>query len=177
MLQRPKLEFWNSCRTDFVCNAYFEENNVSMHQGTRGLASNAFHENVPTKFKDKGDAISNSTTESEWNLGGLPSEGFITADIYTSFVLLVGIFFPSCTGTPHALIKCLNNNTFSSQCWKITQKSLTTTFLKFEMRHFWRFFQHFGYSEKILWSLVIQLSALRARLCIHISLELEIYSE
>jgi len=69
-----------------------------MHQGIRGLASNAFHENVPTKFKDKGDAISNSTTESEWNLGGLPSEGFITADIYTSFVLLVGIFFPSCTG-------------------------------------------------------------------------------
>ena len=121
-----------------------------MHQGIRGLASNAFHENVPTKFKDKGDAISNSTTESEWNLGGLPSEGFITADIYTSFVLLVGIFFPSCTGTPHALIKCLNNNTFSSQCWKITQKSLTTTFLKYEMRHFWRFFQHFGYSEKIL---------------------------
>ena len=177
MLQRPELEFWNSCRTDFVCNAYFEENNVSMHQGIRGLASNAFHENVPTKFKDKGDAISNSTTESEWNLGGLPSEGFITADIYTSFVLLVGIFFPSCTGTPHALIKCLNNNTFSSQCWKITQKSLKQLSWSFKWDIFGVFFQHFGYSEKILWSLVIQLSALRARLCIHISVEIEMYSE
>ena len=85
-------------RTDFVCNQYFEENNASWHQGIRGLASNAFHENVAGKFRDKGDAISNSTKESEWNLGGLPKEGFITADIYTSFVLLVGIFFPSCTG-------------------------------------------------------------------------------
>ena len=70
-----------------------------MRQGIRGLASNAFQENIPGKFHDKGDALSNSTIESEYNLGGLPSYGYITTDIYTTFVLLVGIFFPSCTGT------------------------------------------------------------------------------
>ena len=69
-----------------------------MHQGIRGLSSNAFYENVVAKFHDAGDAISNNTEESTWNLGGLPKQGFITTDIYTSFVLLVGIFFPSCTG-------------------------------------------------------------------------------
>ena len=81
-----------------MCDQYFEENNASWHQGIRGLASTAFQENIAGKFRDKGDAISNDTTESEWNLGGLPKAGYITTDIYTSFVLLVGIFFPSCTG-------------------------------------------------------------------------------
>ncbi len=67
-------------------------------QGIRGLSSNAFYENIAGKFKDQGDAISNSTTESEWNLGGSPKLFYVTADVYTSFVMLVGIFFPSCTG-------------------------------------------------------------------------------
>ena len=39
-----------------------------------------------------------SSKESEYNLGGLPKFGFITTDMWTSFTLLVGIFFPSCTG-------------------------------------------------------------------------------
>ena len=67
-------------------------------QGIRGLSSNAFNENIYGNFHEKGDAISNDTTESEWNLGGAPKMFFITTDIYTSFTLLVGIFFPSCTG-------------------------------------------------------------------------------
>ena len=70
-----------------------------MHQGIRGLSSSAFSENIAGKFREKGDAVSNSSIESEYNLGGQPKYGFITTDIYTSFVLLVGIFFPSCTGT------------------------------------------------------------------------------
>ena len=70
-----------------------------MHQGIRGLSSQAFYENVVGKYHDQGDAISNnSEVESEWNLGGQAKHGYITTDIYTSFVLLVGIFFPSCTG-------------------------------------------------------------------------------
>ncbi len=84
--------------SDFVCDQYFEENNASWHQGIRGLSSNAFFENLPGKFRDKGDALSNSSVEAEWNLGGNKPFGYITADIYTSFVMLVGIFFPSCTG-------------------------------------------------------------------------------
>ena len=85
-------------RGDYICDTYFDKSEASWHQGIRGLASNAFYENVAGKFHDAGDAISNNTDESTWNLGGLPKQGFITTDIYTSFVLLVGIFFPSCTG-------------------------------------------------------------------------------
>ena len=60
--------------------------------------SGIFHENVRNKYHESGDAISSSTSEVEYNLGGHPRAGFITVDMYTSFVLLVGIFFPSCTG-------------------------------------------------------------------------------
>jgi len=84
--------------SDYACDTYFTEHNASWHQGIRGLSSNAFYENIAGKYKDQGDAISNSTTESEWNLGGSPSLFYITADVYTSFTMLVGIFFPSCTG-------------------------------------------------------------------------------
>ncbi len=62
------------------------------------MASASFFDNVPAKYRDNGDAISNSTSEQEYNLGGKPKMGYITTDIYTSFVLLIGIFFPSCTG-------------------------------------------------------------------------------
>ena len=67
-------------------------------QGIKGLMSGIFHENVVNKYHETGDAISNSTKELEYNLGGHPKGGYITVDMYTSFVLLVGIFFPSCTG-------------------------------------------------------------------------------
>ena len=89
---------------DFICDEYFEKNEVKMSQGIRGMTSNAFHENVFNKYKDSGDAISNSTEEKEYNLGGNPKYGYIIADIYTSFVLLVGIFFPSCTGREKLLL-------------------------------------------------------------------------
>jgi hypothetical protein len=61
-------------------------------------AIGSFFDNVPSKYHDSGDAISNSTVETDYNLGGTPKMGYITTDIYTSFVLLIGIFFPSCTG-------------------------------------------------------------------------------
>ena len=67
------------------------------------------------KFHDAGDAISNNTEESTWNLGGLPKRSYITTDIYTSFVLLVGIFFPSCTGKCDLKIltfSCQTNQTY-----------------------------------------------------------------
>ena len=85
-------------QADYICDTYFTEHEAKMQQGIRGLTSNAFYENVFNKYKDQGDAISNSTAEKEYNLGGSPKMGYILADIYTSFVLLVGIFFPSCTG-------------------------------------------------------------------------------
>lgn len=84
---------------DFICDPYYEANEASMHQGIRGLGSNAFFTNVEAKYGDSNEAISNSTAESEFNLGGRLKQGFITTDVYTSLVILVGIFFPSCTGT------------------------------------------------------------------------------
>ena len=91
-------------REDFICDEYFDNHEAKMAQGIRGLTSNAFHENVFNKYKDVGDAIANSTEEKEYNLGGNPKYGYILADIYTSFVLLVGIFFPSCTGKKYLTI-------------------------------------------------------------------------
>lgn len=87
-------------KDDFICDDYFNnvKNEAKMQQGIRGMTSNAFHENVFNKYKDQGDAIANSTEEKEFNLGGNPKMGYIIADIFTSFTLLVGIFFPSCTG-------------------------------------------------------------------------------
>jgi len=84
---------------EFVCDPYFNANEAAMVQGIKGLTSGVFYDNIAASFGDSGEAISNSTKESEYNLGGQSSFGYITTDIYTSFVLLVGIFFPSCTGT------------------------------------------------------------------------------
>ena len=83
---------------DYVCDPYFVENKAGERQGIRGLTSEAFKENLFNKYMDPGHAISNSTTEKEYNLGGNPKFGYVLVDIYTSFTLLVGIFFPSCTG-------------------------------------------------------------------------------
>ena len=87
-----------------------------MVQGIKGLTSGVFYDNIAASFGDAGEAISNATKESEYNLGGQASYGYITTDIYTSFVLLVGIFFPSCTGT-------------QKQSVKIQEFFLTLTFL------------------------------------------------
>ena len=46
----------------------------------------------------QGDAISYSKNESEWNLGGKPVRNMVIVDVYTTWTILVGIFFPSVTG-------------------------------------------------------------------------------
>lgn len=85
---------------NYVCDEYFEKNTPRKIQGIQGLARGIFKDNVASKFHDAGDAISlDEENEPEYNLGGLPKMGYVTTDIYTSFTLLVGIFFPSCTGT------------------------------------------------------------------------------
>lgn len=85
---------------DYVCDEYFSKNEPRSVRGVKGLASGIFQENVVNKFHDAGDAISSDEeNEPEYNLGGLPKFGYVTTDIFTSFTLLVGIFFPSCTGT------------------------------------------------------------------------------
>ena len=84
----------------YTCDDYYTKNEAHEKRGIKGMASGVFKENVEAKYHDSGDAISNDTlNEPEWNLGGNAKFGYITTDIYTTFTILVGIFFPSCTGT------------------------------------------------------------------------------
>lgn len=84
---------------DYICDEYFTANGAKMNRGIRGLKSGVFYENVLAKYVDSGDALSSDQKiETEWNLGGQAKLGYITSDIYTTFTLLIGIFFPSCTG-------------------------------------------------------------------------------
>ncbi len=82
----------------WTCDSYYEVNEAKEHQGIRGIQSGIFKENVGEKYRDAGDAISSNDTESEYNLGGEDKRGYIVTDIATAFTILVGIFFPSCTG-------------------------------------------------------------------------------
>ena len=49
-------------------------------------------------YHEGGDVVSDSTDEPEYNLGGKSSYNYIIVDIYTSFTIIIGIFFPSVTG-------------------------------------------------------------------------------
>ena len=42
--------------------------------------------------------ISYSKNETEWNLGGRDKRNLVIVDVYTTWTILVGIFFPSVTG-------------------------------------------------------------------------------
>ncbi len=83
---------------DWSCDAYYLANEATERQGIRGLKSGIFDNNTFNKYHPQGDAISSNETESEYNLGGADKRGYIITDMTTYFTLLVGIFFPSCTG-------------------------------------------------------------------------------
>ncbi len=57
------------------------------------------HDAYRAKYYDEGTVLSNSQVEAEYNLGGRPSRTQITVDLATSFTFIIGIFFPSVTGT------------------------------------------------------------------------------
>ena len=52
----------------------------------------------------QGDAISNDKNETEWNLGGRDKRNLVIVDVYTTWTILVGIFFPSVTGENDDLV-------------------------------------------------------------------------
>ncbi len=83
----------------WTCEPYYTANEPSVQTGIKGLRSGVFKNNTFNKYHQAGDAISsNETSEPEYNLGGEAKRGYIITDITTAFTLLVGIFFPSCTG-------------------------------------------------------------------------------
>ncbi|KAM6942565.1 solute carrier family 12 member 4 isoform 2-T2 [Xenentodon cancila] len=81
------------------CDDYFIQNNVTKIQGIPGLGSGIIRENLWGNYLQKGEILEKA---------GLPSVdahssmenfvNYVSADITTSFTLLVGIFFPSATG-------------------------------------------------------------------------------
>jgi len=82
----------------YKCDEYFEQNELNITQGIKGMASGVFMRNIGNKYYDAGTAISNSEKETEYNLGGKPPRTQVTVDIFASFTIIVGIFFPSVTG-------------------------------------------------------------------------------
>ena len=83
---------------DFKCDEYFDENEVIWRRGILGLASGTFKNATWNSYRDSGYVVSDSLEESEYNLGGKKSYNYVMVDIWTSFTLIIGIFFPSVTG-------------------------------------------------------------------------------
>lgn len=79
-----------------TCDPYFHQNNVTYIQGIPGVASGILAENLYSTYLSKGDPLEKASVSSVGSPESLSH--FVTADIATSFTLLVGIFFPSVTG-------------------------------------------------------------------------------
>lgn len=83
---------------DYECDEYFENNIVKERRGIKGIMSGTFKEAMWNTYHDEGDVISDSLNETEYNLGGKKPHNYIIVDLWTSFTLIIGIFFPSVTG-------------------------------------------------------------------------------
>ncbi|KAG5270067.1 hypothetical protein AALO_G00188300 [Alosa alosa] len=78
---------------------YFNQNNVTEIQGIPGLSSGVISDNMWSNYLDKGQILEKVGLASVDVHGSMENFGlYVSADIATSFTLLVGIFFPSSTG-------------------------------------------------------------------------------
>ncbi|XP_063045086.1 solute carrier family 12 member 4 isoform X2 [Engraulis encrasicolus] len=86
--------------TTFQCDdSYFNENNVTQIQGIPGLSSGVITDNMWGNYLGKGQILEKASMAAVDARGALENFGhYVSADIATSFTLLVGIFFPSSTG-------------------------------------------------------------------------------
>ncbi|CAL8349822.1 unnamed protein product [Merluccius merluccius] len=81
------------------CDDYFTQNNVTEIPAIPGLASGIISDNMWGDYMQKGEVMERAGLSSVDAQGAVESFGmYVTADIATSFTLLVGIFFPSATG-------------------------------------------------------------------------------
>ncbi|XP_077569610.1 solute carrier family 12 member 4 [Stigmatopora nigra] len=85
--------------TSAQCDDYFMQNNVTEIQGIPGLASGIFRDNMWGDYLQKGEILEKEGLASVDTHNTVENFGmYVSADIATSFTLLVGIFFPSATG-------------------------------------------------------------------------------
>ncbi|XP_056463292.1 solute carrier family 12 member 4 isoform X2 [Gadus chalcogrammus] len=81
------------------CDDYFSQNNLTEIPAIPGLASGIISDNMWGDYMQKNDVMEKAGLSSVDAKGPAESIGmYVTADIATSFTLLVGIFFPSATG-------------------------------------------------------------------------------
>ncbi|XP_070149293.1 solute carrier family 12 member 4 isoform X1 [Polyergus mexicanus] len=86
----------NSTRSK--CDPYYTENNVTIVNGIRGLASGVFLENVWDSFQEEGQLITYGSDPKDMDILSSSSYNQIQVDLTTTFTILIGIFFPSVTG-------------------------------------------------------------------------------
>ncbi|MBN3299348.1 S12A4 protein, partial [Amia calva] len=85
--------------TTHQCDAFFAHNNVTEIRGIPGLASGIIRENMWSFYLQKGQILEKASLPSTDVHGSAEnSHLYVSADIATSFTVLVGIFFPSVTG-------------------------------------------------------------------------------
>ncbi|XP_069971636.1 solute carrier family 12 member 4 [Penaeus vannamei] len=80
------------------CDQYFHDHNVSLRNAIVGLSSGVFSANLGSHFMEDGQIIASTDNPDDYESLNNPTYNQIIIDITTSFTVLVGIFFPSCTG-------------------------------------------------------------------------------
>ncbi|CAH1393152.1 unnamed protein product [Nezara viridula] len=80
------------------CDPYFEKHDVTITRGIKGLASGVFFDNLGDFFLNEGQYIATSKDPEEINVVQNKIYNQVTADLTTTFTILIGIFFPSVTG-------------------------------------------------------------------------------
>ncbi|XP_072743132.1 solute carrier family 12 member 6 isoform X4 [Anoplolepis gracilipes] len=86
----------NSTRSK--CDPYYLENNITIVNGIRGLASGIFLENIWDSYQEEGQLISYGSDPKDMDVLSSSSYNQIQVDLTTTFTILIGIFFPSVTG-------------------------------------------------------------------------------
>nr|XP_006011095.1 PREDICTED: solute carrier family 12 member 4 [Latimeria chalumnae] len=82
-----------------TCDEYFVQNNVSEIQGIPGVASGLLKDNLWGNYLKKGEILEKAALPSIHAAGKKNNLYlYVSADITSSFMVLVGIFFPSVTG-------------------------------------------------------------------------------
>ncbi|KAG0710413.1 Solute carrier family 12 member 6 [Chionoecetes opilio] len=80
------------------CDPYFQTHNLTQRGGIVGMASGLFASNLGPHFGKEGQIVADTDDPDDYESLNNPTFNQITIDITTTFTVLVGIFFPSCTG-------------------------------------------------------------------------------
>ncbi|XP_076638687.1 solute carrier family 12 member kcc isoform X5 [Colletes latitarsis] len=88
----------NSTLLPHKCDPYYEQNNLTIINGIRGLASGVFLENIWDSFQEEGQLIAYGREPKDIDFMSTSSFNQIQVDLTTTFTILIGIFFPSVTG-------------------------------------------------------------------------------